>query len=69
MGNGLTIADLILVPFVRQFANTDRDWFEQQDISNVKGWMDGILQSELFISSMTKYKQWHEGDDLTHFPN
>ena len=69
MGNGLTIADLILVPFVRQFANTDRDWFEQQDIPNVKRWMNGILQSELFISSMTKYKQWHEGDDLTHFPN
>lgn len=68
MGNGLTIADLILVPFVRQFANTDRDWFEQQDISNVKGWMDGILQSELFISSMTKYKQWQDDDDLAYFP-
>jgi glutathione S-transferase len=69
MGNGLSIADLVLVPFIRQFANTDRGWFEQQDIPNVKKWMDGILQSELFISSMIKYDQWHEGDELTHFPN
>ena len=69
MGNGLSIADLVLVPFIRQFANTDRGWFEQQDIPNVKRWMNGILQSELFISSMTKYDQWHEGDELTYFPN
>jgi glutathione S-transferase len=69
MGNGLSIADLVLVPFIRQFANTDRGWFEQQDIPNVKRWMDGILQSELFISSMIKYDQWHEGDELTYFPN
>ena len=69
MGNALSIADLVLVPFIRQFANTDRGWFEQQDIPNVKRWMNGILQSELFISSMTKYDQWHEGDELTYFPN
>lgn len=69
MGSGLSIADLILVPFIRQFANTDRGWFEQQDIPNVKRWMEGILQSELFISSMIKYDQWHEGDDLVYFPN
>ena len=69
MGSGLSIADLILVPFIRQFANTDRGWFEQQDIPNVKRWMEGILQSELFISSMIKYDQWHEGDDLVYCPN
>ena len=69
MGNVLSVADLVLVPFIRQFANTDRDWFEQQDIPNVKRWMEGILQSELFISSMIKYGQWHKGDDLTYFPN
>ena len=69
MGSGLSIADLILVPFIRQFANTDRGWFEQQDIPSVKRWMEGILQSELFISSMIKYDQWHEGDDLVYFPN
>jgi|TARA_B110000263_G_C15168870_1_gene445945 glutathione S-transferase len=64
MGNELSIADFVLVPFIRQFANTDRDWFQQQDIPSVKRWMEGILKSELFISSMTKYDQWHEGDGL-----
>jgi len=69
MGNVLSVADLVLVPFIRQFANTDRDWFEQQDIPNVKRWMEEILQSELFSSSMIKYGQWHKGDDITYFPN
>lgn len=69
MGNVLSVADLVLVPFIRQFANTDRDWFEQQGIPNVKRWMEEILQSELFSSSMIKYGQWHKGDDITYFPN
>ena len=67
-GDSLSLADFALVPFVRQFANTDRKWFDGQDIPNVKRWMGDILEGELFRSSMVKHKQWQPDDDLVLFP-
>ena len=47
------------MPFVRQFANTDREWFDAAPYTHVKTWLDGHLQSERFTSVMNKYRQWH----------
>lgn len=68
MGENLTLADVAVAPFIRQFANTDRTWFEDQKIPGVQRWLKGFLESELFISCMTKYSKWHEGDQVSLFP-
>ena len=57
-----------LFPFVRQFANHNRDWFDAQDWSNVHSWLVGNLESEAFKACMKKHKQWFEGDEIVFFP-
>ncbi|MED6338750.1 MAG: glutathione S-transferase N-terminal domain-containing protein [Candidatus Thermoplasmatota archaeon] len=47
-----------IFPFIRQFANHDRKWFDSQDWNNVHKWLDGCLSSEQFKICMTKYEQW-----------
>ena len=56
-----------LFPFVRQFANHDRDWFDVQPWTNVLEWLNENLESEAFKLCMKKHKQWVEGDALVQF--
>ena len=57
-----------LFPFVRQFANHDRTWFDNQQWANLHDWLSENLEREEFSVCMKKYPQWHEGDDLVTFP-
>lgn len=57
-----------LFPFVRQFANHDRDWFDAQNWEYLHAWLADNLSSDEFTLCMKKYSQWHEGDDLVIFP-
>ena len=57
-----------LFPFVRQFANHDREWFDVQPWANVREWLAENLDSEAFKRCMKKHKQGTFGDDLTLFP-
>lgn len=47
-----------IFPFVRQFANHDRDWFDSQNWTEVHKWLNQNLESESFVKCMTKYPQW-----------
>ena len=53
-GPALSLADVALAPFVRQFAHVDRDWFEQSPFPHLKAWLERFLVSELFVSVMKK---------------
>ncbi|MED6338363.1 MAG: glutathione S-transferase N-terminal domain-containing protein, partial [Candidatus Thermoplasmatota archaeon] len=57
-----------LFPFVRQFANHDREWFDSQNWNNIHGWLSNNLASDEFMICMKKYPQWHEGDEVVEFP-
>lgn len=61
-GDQATLADLAILPFVRQFANTDRAWFDAQPWPDLIAWLDRFLESEVFASVMQKYAPWAEGD-------
>lgn len=56
------LADIAIFPFVRQFANNDRIWFDAQPVPALQKWLADHLQSALFTSIMTKYPQWKAGD-------
>jgi len=60
-GDSISLADLALSPFVRQFANTDRGWFDQLPLLHLHDWLIGILEGDLFKSCMVKHKQWQNG--------
>jgi len=56
-------ADIAIFPFIRQFANTDRAWWdgEAQDsppYPKTHLWLEAQINSDLFRSIMTKYPQW-----------
>jgi len=47
-----------IFPFVRQFANHNREWFDRQNWPNIHKWLALNLESEEFLECMTKHKQW-----------
>lgn len=56
-----SLADMAIVPFVRQFAVTDPSWFEQAPFRHVRAWLLGITGSPLFGSVMAKLPPWQPG--------
>lgn len=77
-GERSSLADYAILPFLRQFANVKRDWFDdycdeqaasgQVEWALLKTWLEAFLESPLFLSVMPKLPQWHAGDDQTIFP-
>lgn len=66
-GDAFSKADGAILPFVRQFAHVDKEWFWQQDWSYLIKWLDAFLESKRFASIMDKYPKWEEGDDVMFF--
>ena len=57
-----TLTDIASFPFIRQFANHDREWFDAQDVPELQRWLNGHLESDLFRSIMTKHDPWTPDD-------
>lgn len=68
MGPKRTLADMAILPFVRQFANTDRVWFDAQGLGSLRKWLDDFLGSDRFRGVMTKYPPWQSAQDRVLFP-
>lgn len=63
-----TLADIALLPFIRQFAFVDKDWFDSAPYPRVRAWLEAFLESDLFRAVMKKYPQWQESDEPVIFP-
>ena len=61
------LADMAIAPFVRQFAMTDRAWFDAQPWPQLLHWLELFLQSELFTQTMVKHPPWREGQSVVLF--
>lgn len=66
-GDTFSKADGAILPFIRQYAHVDKEWFWQQDWPNLIKWLDAFLVSDRFLSIMNKYAKWEEGDAITLF--
>ena len=60
-GEAMSLADAATFPFVRQFAHTDRDWFDAQALPHLQAWLTAHLASPIFASVMTKHPVWVPG--------
>ena len=60
IGDNVSLADIGIFPFIRQFANVDTDWFYQSQYRKLQNWLDELLQSQVFNTTMEKYKPWTE---------
>lgn len=67
LGDDVTVADIVIMPFVRQFAHVDREVFYGLPYPNLQCWLQDWLQHPLFLQAMTKFKPWEEGDELVVF--
>ncbi len=50
-----SLADAALVPFVRQFAHVDREWFAGSNYPKLQQWLQRYLTSDLFLQIMDKH--------------
>ena len=67
-GNNFTFADAAISPFIRQFANNDREWFDALNMPGIQRWLKNILDSERFLNVMGKYPTWKSGLKEPAFP-
>jgi glutathione S-transferase len=55
LGNAISLADIAIFPFIRQFAAVDNHWFEATGYNKLKCWLQQLLDSALFTRVMVKY--------------
>ena len=53
----ISLADVAIFPFIRQYANVDKMNFENKYIYIYK-WLDDFVNSKLFLSVMDKYPEY-----------
>ena len=56
--DSISVADIAIFPFIRQFAYVDINWFDSAAYPKLRIWLNGWLKSELFLSVMNKYPHW-----------
>lgn len=56
----LSLVDVAIFPFIRQFSMVNPQQFDQLPFPSTKKWLTQLTQSELFNSVMYKYPVWIE---------
>jgi glutathione S-transferase len=64
----MSVADVAIFPFIRQFALVDKAWFDSRPYPRLHAWLNTFLDSALFARVMKKYPPWQAGDSMTLFP-
>ena len=54
LSNQISLADIAIFPFIRQFSSVDAVWFENAPYPQLKAWLKALIESELFTSIMQK---------------
>ena len=67
-GSTPTLADMAILPFVRQFAFIDKARFDAEEWPNLSRWLEAFLVSDRFLSIMAKYAKWEAGQAPICFP-
>jgi UPF0176 protein len=68
MGPEWCWVDAAIAPFVRQFARTDRAWFDAQAWKPLQNWLVNFENSVACAVVMHQYKVWHQGAKPVSYP-
>jgi glutathione S-transferase len=60
VANAISIADVAIFPFVRQFAGVDRDWFDSTGFDRLIAWLRAFVESKRFRAIMQKRPLWRQ---------
>lgn len=67
-GDLMGLADAALMPFVRQYAQTDRAWFDALPLPGLQAWLARLTALPLFEAAMARLAPWKSGDAQILFP-
>jgi glutathione S-transferase len=56
----MRIADIAIMPFVRQFAMVDQAWFDSAPYPALQAWLRGLVDGEIFMRMMKKHAPWQQ---------
>ena len=66
--NKLSILDICIFPFVRQFRIANVEWFDTNEkLKFVNNWLNNLVTSEFFRNVMLKYTVWQKGHEKCYF--
>lgn len=68
LGDTISLADIGIMPFVRQFAHVDRDVFYSLPYPYLQAWLKDWLDHPKFQQVMVKFQPWQAGDEQVVFP-
>ena len=60
LGSKITLADVAVFPFVRQFSLVEPAWFDCSPYNNVRRWLKVIFGMDIFHTAMEKHVVWEE---------
>jgi len=66
-GDTPSLADMAVLPFVRQFAFINKSRFDVDAGPNLSRWLEAFIASERFAAIMPKLPMWREGDAPLRF--
>ena len=67
LGDDISIADVGIMPFVRQFAHVDQEQFYSLPYPNLQQWLREWLEHPVFQQAMIRIRPWQEGDEMVVF--
>lgn len=62
-GDQISLADIAIFPFIRQFAFVDKQWFDNSQYHHLQSWLESMLELKLFADVMQKFPKWSPGDE------
>ena len=54
MAEEISLADVAIFPFIRQFSLVDEEWFLNSKYQELKKWLKGFVESQMFKDVMKK---------------
>jgi glutathione S-transferase len=60
LGDRLSMADIAIFPFIRQFHMIDETLFGLYQLDALKKWLNDRIESRLFLSVMQKHPVWQD---------
>jgi glutathione S-transferase len=67
MSDKPSLVDLALMPFIRQFARVERQWYLQSPYPKLRQWLNGYLQSRMFSKVMEQHPLWLDAKQVVIF--
>lgn len=67
LGDNISLVDIGIMPFVRQFAHVDRTVFYDLPYPHLQKWLKDWLEHPKFQQVMIKFQPWQAGDEQVVF--